>query len=101
MIEEITIDETPTEVQLSVEPPVAQLEDAQLADESSLPIVSSVAAAEEPTSKAAVGTFEGAQTLAMSASSTKADIEVANRDESSRDGRNEDRTKKQEEKLKK
>ena len=96
MIEEITIDETPTEVQLSVEPPVAQLEDAQLADESSLPMVSSVAAAEEPTSKAAVGTFEGAQTLAMSASSTKADIEVANRDESSRDGRNEDRTKKQE-----
>ena len=41
MIEEITIDETPTEVQLSVEPPpLAQVEDAQLTDESSMPTVS-------------------------------------------------------------
>ena len=103
MIEEITIDETPTEVQLSVEPPpLAQVEDAQLTDESSMPTVSRVGGAEEPTSKAAI---EGEQKLAMSTSSnkpeTKADIEVARRDDSSLDSLNEDRTKKQEEKLKK
>ena len=102
MIEEITIDETPTEVQLSVEPPsLTPFEDAQPTDESSMPTVSRVAAAEEPTSKAAIGTSEGEQKLAMSESSNKAVIEVARRDDSSLDSRNEDGTKKQEEKLKK
>ena len=103
VIEEITIEETPTEVQLSVEPPpLPQLEVAPPTDESSMPAVSGTATtAEEPTAKAEIGTSEGEQRLAVSDSSDKAIKESLRRDDSSLDSRSDDRAKRKDEKPKK
>merc|ERR1711879_1029712 len=81
------IEETPTEVQPSAEPPsLPQLGD-QMTGETSIPPSAMVDAAKKAKPKAAVGTSEGEKKTVVSKTSDKAVVEASRRDGSSLDSK--------------
>ena len=102
VVEEVTIEETPTEVQLSAEPPSLPRLGDQMTGETSIPPSAMVDAAEKAKPKAAVGTSEGEKKTVVSKSSDKAVVEASRRDGSSLDSKKKrEKTEKQDKTKKK